>query len=130
MSAGYIIYSLDWDKFRQLVERPKPKQLKALGKMLRDGLEVHAGEFDAGDPISKWPTDLKSLARIAGQRLELPDWYGDLLIPGKALWEGVIFSACMKCDEVDVGFRVDNDGIYPPRDTGTSPSGTGVPAVR
>jgi hypothetical protein len=35
-----------------------------------------------------------------------------LSTPGKSLWEGVIFGACMNCNDVDVGFRVDNDGIY------------------
>ena len=112
MSAGYIIYSLDWDNFQQLVERPTEGQLAALGKLLRDGLDEHDGEFEDGDPILDWPTEVESLAQIAAKRLALPDWYGDLSTPGKNLWEGVIFNACMRCDDIDVGFRVDNDGIY------------------
>jgi hypothetical protein len=112
MSAGYIIYSLDWDKFRQLVDRPTPEQLAALANLISDGLDEHDGEFDEGDPVQDWPSDLESLAKIAAQRLAMPDWYGDLSTTGKNLWEGVIFSACMNCDEIDVGFRVDSDGVY------------------
>jgi hypothetical protein len=112
MSAGYVIYSLDWDKFRRLVERPTRGQLAALAKLLRDEFEELDGEFEDGDPILGWPTDRRSLARIAAERLALPDWYGDLSTPGKNLWEGAIFTACQDCDAIDVGFRVDNDGVY------------------
>jgi hypothetical protein len=110
--AGYIIYSLDWDKFRQLVERPTKAQLTALAKWVRGGLEEHDGEFDEDDPISDWPTDARSLSRIVAERLPLQDWYGDLSRAGKSLWEGVIFGACLHGDGIDVGFRVDNDGVY------------------
>lgn len=112
MSAGYIIYSLEWDKFRNLVERPTPAQLATLGALLQDGLEEMGDEFDEGDPIGDWPRDAKSLEAIAARRLALPDWYGDLSEWGKNLWEGVVFSACMNNDAIDVGFRVDDDGVY------------------
>jgi hypothetical protein len=112
MSAGYIIYSLDADKFRRLITSPTSAELTAFGKLLAAGLEEFDGEFDEDDPISEWPTDTQSLARIAAQRLALSDWYGDLSYSGKNLWEGVIFGACQANKKFDVGFRVDNDGIY------------------
>jgi hypothetical protein len=108
--AGYIIYSLDWGKFQQFVGRPTPGQLVAFASRLWDGLEDR--EFDEGDPILGWPTNAKALAPIAAKRLAMPDWYGDLSATGKGLWEGTVFVACMNCEEFDVGFRVDNDGIY------------------
>lgn len=110
--AGYIIYSLDWDKFRKFVERPTPGQLAALGNLLSEGLEAEKGEFDEDDPVVTWATDSGGLAQIAANRLAMPDWYGDLTTPGKNLWQGAIFEACMDCDDIDVGFRVDSDGVY------------------
>lgn len=111
MSAGYIIYSLDWDKFQRLIEQPNQSQLAALAKLLRDGLDEQDGEWEDGDPILEWPADVDSLAHIAAKRLALPDWYGDLSTPGKTLWEGVVVNACTSGGDIDVGFRVDNDGI-------------------
>lgn len=112
MSAGYIIYSLDTNKFRELVEHPTPVQLAALGQLLSDAFEEFDGQFEEDDPILEWNTNSGSFAQIAAQRLALPDWYSDLSVTGKHLWESVIFNACMNCDDIDVGFRVDNDGIY------------------
>ncbi len=110
--AGYVIYSLDWKKFQRLVERPTRGQLAALAELLEGGLEEYDGEFEEGDPVGSWPRDRKSLARVAAERLALPDWYGDLSAAGKALWEGAVFTACQDCDGIDVGFRVDSDGVY------------------
>lgn len=112
MSSGYILYSLDAARFHQLVEQPTAGQLSALGTLLSDGLAELEGEFQEGDPILAWKTDVDSLARIAAQRLPRSDWYGDLSVTGKTLWEGVVFNACMDCKSLDVGFRVENDGIY------------------
>lgn len=108
--AGYIIYSLDWGKFQRFVERPMPGQLAAFTSRLCEGLREY--EFEKSDPMREWPTNGKSLAPIAAQRLVLPDWYGDLSATGKAFWEGAIFGACMDCEEIDVGFRAESDGIY------------------
>jgi hypothetical protein len=108
--AGYITYSLDWGKFQKFVERPTPGQLAAFASRLCGGLEEY--EFDEGDSMRAWPTKAKALAPIAAKRLALPDWYGDLSATGKALWEGAISGVCMDCEEIDAGFRVDNDGVY------------------
>lgn len=61
--------------------------------------------------VLRWPTDAGSLARVAAERLALPDWYGDLSAPGKDLWESVIFDACMGHPDTHVGFRRDGDGV-------------------
>jgi hypothetical protein len=108
--AGYIIYSLDWGKFQKFLERPTPGQLAVFAGRLCDDLESY--EFDEGDPILAWPTNPKALAPVAAKRLALPDWYGDLSASGKAHWESAIFGVCMDCEEIDVGFRVDDDGVY------------------
>jgi hypothetical protein len=104
--AGYFIYSLDWNKFRQLVDRPTPSQLTTLAKLVRDGLE------EEDDDSLDWPTDKKSLVELVSRRLALPDWYGDLSAAGKRVWEGVIFLACQDYKAIDVGFRVDGEGVY------------------
>ncbi|MFO0930950.1 MAG: hypothetical protein U0736_28630 [Gemmataceae bacterium] len=108
---GYILYSLDPEKFRRLVEQPSPQQLAALADRVRDGLDEQDGEFDEGDPVAAWPRDTAALTRLVADRLARPDWYGDLSTTGKNLWEGVIFGACMNDDAVDVDFRVDSDGV-------------------
>ncbi len=110
--AGYVIYSLDWNKFQQFVEHPTPDQLAILARRLSGGLEELDGEFDDGDPILEWPTDAKGLVPIAAARLAMPDWYSDLSTAGKTLWEGAIFGVCSDSDGIDVGFQAENDGIY------------------
>lgn len=110
--AGYIIYSLDWGKFQQFVEHPTRGQLAAFASLLCDGFEEYDGEFDEGDPVLAWPTDAKMLAPVAARRLALPDWYDDLSATGKSLWEGAVVNASMNCDEIDLGFRMDNEGVY------------------
>jgi hypothetical protein len=109
--AGYIIYSLDRGKFERFVKHPTPGQLAAFARLLSDGLEELDGEFDEGDPVAGWPTDATALAPIAAKRLATSDWYKDLSATGKTLWEGAVFNACMNCDEIDVGFRAENDGL-------------------
>lgn len=49
--AGYIIYSLDWDKFRGMVEHPTTAQLAILAQGVADERDNLDGEFDEGDPI-------------------------------------------------------------------------------
>jgi hypothetical protein len=75
----------------------------------REGLD---GEFDEDDPILGWPTAAKSLAPIVADRLARTDWYGDLSPAGKNLWEMTIFGVCLHSPKLDVGFRVDSDGVY------------------
>ena len=110
--AGYVIYSLDWAKFRDLVEQPTPTQLSQLARVLAEELENLDGEFEDDDPIQQWPTKPKGLVPIVAQRLALPDWYGDLSHAGKQLWEATVFGACMNCKKLGLDFRVDSDGVY------------------
>ena len=110
--AGYIIYSLDWEKFQEFVERPTSSQLSALEELLADGFEEYDGGFEEGDPVLGWADEPGGLAQVAARRLVLPDWYGDLSATGRDLWEGVVFGACSDREDIDVGFRVDSDGVY------------------
>lgn len=110
--AGYIIYSLDWDKFRALVEHPTAAQLTILAEGLaaeRDNLD---GQFDEGDPILGWPTDAEDLAPMIADRLARADWYGDLSEQGRQLWESAFYVTCMRQDDLGIDFRVDSDGVY------------------
>jgi hypothetical protein len=110
--AGYIIYSLDWPRFRDMVERPGKEQLVVLAHLLSDELEAMDEDIAASDPLLQGASDPGSLGDLVARRLALPDWYGDLSRGGKCLWQFVIFRACMNCDDLDLGFRVDSDGVY------------------
>ncbi len=110
--AGYIIYSLDWDKFHAMVEHPTPAQLAILARGLAEERDELDGEFDEGDPILGWPSDAKALAPIVAERLARSDWYGDLSQVGKQLWETAFYVTCMRSRKLGVGFRVDSDGVY------------------
>ncbi len=44
--AGYILYSLDWDRFQSLVNNPTRKQLLKFAELISDGLDQHDGEFE------------------------------------------------------------------------------------
>jgi hypothetical protein len=110
--AGYVIYSLDWPKFTDLVERPTPPQLAALAKSLADEREELDGEFDDDDVVLDWPEDAKSLAPVVAERLARPDWYSDLSEVGRQLWETAFYVTCMRSRKLDIGFRVDSDGVY------------------
>src|SRR5215470_17638076 len=106
--AGYAIYSLDWDKFRAMVEQPTPAQLSILARGLADERDELDGEFEEDDPILGWPTAAKSLAPIVAERLARADWYGDLSPAGKQLWETAFYVTCMRSRKLGVGFRVDS----------------------
>jgi hypothetical protein len=110
--AGYIIYSLDWPKFTAMVERPTPVQLTLLAKSLAEELEGMEGEFDEDDSIIDWPIGAKALAPVVAERLALADWYGDLSEMGRQLWETNFYVSCMRAKKLDLGFRVDSDGVY------------------
>src|SRR4051812_10683715 len=102
MLAGYIIYSLDWPRFSDLVERPTAAQLSVLARQLAGDREGSEGEFDEGDPILGWPTTAKALAPIVADRLARADWYGDLSRVGKDLWESMIFTSCLHSRKLGV----------------------------
>ncbi len=110
--AGYILYSIDADKFRRLIEHPAPHELKIIRKMLAERLEDLNGACDDDDPILQWNSSPAALEAIVKQRLASDNWYSDLSTAGKELWEGLIFDICTDHDEFDLGFRVENDGIY------------------
>ncbi len=110
--AGYILYSIDANKFRRLVEQPTPHEIKTLRKMLAERLEDLDGECEDDDPILQWNSSPGALEAIVQQRLVSNDWYGDLSTAGKELWEGLIFDVCTDNNVLDLGFQVESDGIY------------------
>lgn len=110
--AGYILYSIDADKFRRLVEQPTQHEIKTLRKMLAERLEDLDGECEDDDPILQWNSSPAALEAVVRQRLASDDWYGDLSTAGKELWEGLIFDICTDNNVLDLGFRVESDGIY------------------
>jgi len=113
--AGYILYSLDWDKFAALVERPTAEQLRVLADLVADAIENPIWDFDDDDdPVLAWPDDPAGLPAVVARRLARTDWYGDLSDGGKTAWEGAIFQAGQNGDEhgLDLAFRVESDGVY------------------
>lgn len=110
--AGYILYSLDAKKFETFVASPTRPQLLAFAKCVADGLDGADANLEKGDPILDWPPKTEDLCDLLKQRLALPDWYGDLSDGGKGIWEGAVYSYCVDRKPKDVGFRVDNDGVY------------------
>lgn len=108
--AGYIIYSLDCDKFKSFVNDPSDEQLLSFSKLLSDGLDQSNDELDDDDAASDWPSDPEELRGVVKRRLARPDWYGDLSEPAQEAWSNAICSFCS--DTAEVGFRVDHDGVY------------------
>lgn len=110
--AGYVIYSLDSHKFRELIERPTSIQLAILAQGLAGEREDMDGEFDEDDPILHWPVDAESLAPVVAERLARTDWYLDLSAQGRDLWETSFYVTCMNEVDLDIGFRAESDGVY------------------
>jgi hypothetical protein len=110
--AGYIIYSLDADKFQSFVNNPTHKQLLAFAGLISDGLDDNDGAFDDGDPVQDWPSEPEELCPLVKGRLARPDWYGDLSDVASDIWCNAVFSFCCQTQPKEVGFRVDNDGVY------------------
>ena len=110
--AGYVLYSLDTDKFKRLIEYPSSDEMEVLASLLAGGFKQLRRDFEAGEPILRANADDDSRIQFITNRLPLNDWYGDLSEAGKNLWEGLIFEACYECDEIDVGFYPNcGDGI-------------------
>ena len=110
--ACYILYSIDANKFQRLVDQPTPHEIKTLRRMLAERLEDLDGECEDDDPILQWNSSPAALEANVRQRLTSDDWYRDLSTAGKELWEGLIFDICTDNNVQDLGFRVENDGIY------------------
>lgn len=110
--AGYFIYSLDWDKFQNFVNKPTSKQLLEFAEIISDGLDGADDVFEEDDPVHDWPSEPEELRDLVKERLARPDWYGDLSAGGKSIWSEAVWGfCCHKCSK-EVGFRADHDGIY------------------
>jgi hypothetical protein len=110
--AGYILYSLDWDKFQEFVNNPTDKQLLGVAKLITEGLGGDDDEFDEELPPRAWPNDRGKTRDLVKERLARPDWYGDLSEVDKSAWSSAISGFCSGPGGKTVGFRVDNNGIY------------------
>jgi hypothetical protein len=108
--AGYIIYSLDWDKFQSFVNNPTRKQLLGFARNISDGLDQDDGAFEDGDPVHDWPSEPEELCHLVKERLARPDWYGDLSSVAQNIWGNAVYSFCSSTSKDAVGFRVDHDG--------------------
>lgn len=111
--AGFIIYSLDWNKFKNFVSNPTDEQLLSFSTFLSDGLDQVNEDLDEDsedDMVSDLPSDPEELRGVVKQRLARPDWYGDLSAPAQEAWSNAVYSFCSDTEEV--GFRVDHDGVY------------------
>lgn len=135
--AGYMIYSLDWDKFQRFLNSPTDKQLAAFTNWISEGLgdggdddeeiddeiddeddeiddeddDEEEDDFEAREPVCDWPTEPAALRAAVKERLTRPDWYGDLSDGGKQIWETAVNYFCSE-ESNGVGFRVDHDGVY------------------
>jgi hypothetical protein len=110
--AGYVLYSLDWDRFQGLVNNPTRKQLLKFSELISNGLHRHDREIQDGDPVHDWPSEPVELCDLVKDRLARLDWYGDLSNVGKDIWCSAVFSFCSSTGRDAVGFRVEHDGIY------------------
>jgi hypothetical protein len=110
--AGYIIYSLDWNKFQSFVNNPTPKQLLAFAEIVSKGFGDDDDAFEEGDPVRDWPREPEELCDLVKERLARPDWYGDLSNAGKSIWAAAVDGFCQHTGAKTVGFRVDHNGIY------------------
>jgi hypothetical protein len=110
--AGFVLYSLDWDKFQSFVNNPTRKQLEKLADLISDGLDRHDGDFKDGDPVHDWPSKSDELCDLVKERLARPNWYGDLSDLGKEIWCDAVYDFCSTSGPDAVGFHVEHDGIY------------------
>ena len=114
--AGYILYSLDWDRFQTFVNNPTRDQLAKFAGIISDGLrgddEFEADEREDEAPVRVWPSESEELCDMVKERLARPDWYGDLSDVDKSVWAAAVEGFCSDTGARSVGFRVDHDGIY------------------
>ena len=107
--AGFFLYSLDAEAFRQLTTAPTKAQCLAGADAIVDDLAERLGDYvgEEADP-DKWPLDRLLLAKAIRARLVSPDWYSDLRAGDAAIWADVVFQL-IQDDGMD--FRNDNDGF-------------------
>lgn len=109
--AGYIIYSLDGEKFQQFVEQADDATLATFADIFSQTMDEYYDEFEKDDPLRDWPVDPGELAPKLKQRLTSPDWYEGFSNTGKAVWESSLQNLCMD-DTKLLGFDCESDGVY------------------
>ena len=110
--AGYIISSLDWNKFQRFINSPTQEQLLAFAQLVCEELHEEDSQFRKGDPVRDWPREAEELSALIQHRLALPDWYGDLSDVGKTVWESAVYHFCIDEKADDVGCECESDGVY------------------
>jgi hypothetical protein len=114
--AGYFIYSLDGEKFQQLVTNPSPEQGLILADALLQNLDDILSEIDEDDEdaadLKKWPADRDKLAASIIIRLAKPDWYSDLTMGDAAVLDSIVHSLTDEPgQQIGIDFRAENDGF-------------------
>ncbi|WP_040352878.1 hypothetical protein [Blastopirellula marina] len=110
--AGYFLYSLDTGSVEKFLADPTSDQLTRYAKPLAKSLQKQRDDLEPTDPLHDWPTDAEALTPLVQQRLATIDWYADLSVRGKGLWEGAAFSFLTdKRSRKEFNFRAESDGI-------------------
>ena len=126
--AGFVIYSLDLEKFQQFVTNPTDEQLLRFANIVSEGLDYEQDEDDYDDEddeddedgeeedagpsvLTTWPVEPKELVPVLREWMAKDDWYADLLEYEKDTFESFVRSYYSDEDS-DLGFRVDSDGVY------------------
>ena len=109
--AGYIIYSLDWNRFEQFVKQPTDQQLLAFADLFSQAVEADFDELDEEDPVKNWPVEPEELAPHLKAVLSQDNWYGGFSDAGKQVFERTLQNFCME-GEHEMGFDVESDGVY------------------
>jgi hypothetical protein len=110
--AGYFLYSLDWQKVQQFLEKPSDADVRAMAESISDYLDELDGEIEDDDPEALWPSDPNDLENLVRNRLAMLDWYGDLSDSGKQIWERSLTGLCASDTLNPFDFECESDGIY------------------
>jgi len=85
--AGYFLYSLDFEVFKQLTTAPTDEMARLVAQVLL--LELEESDPDEID-TQKWPSDVDALAATVKNRLAASDWYSDLTYGSAVMWDNML----------------------------------------
>lgn len=105
--AGYYIYSIDPEVFKQLTTEPTPEQAQILADQILDDSEI------AAESIFNLERD--PLAAAIQERLASDDWYSDLSYADGLVWESIIELIRESASEslgIELHTDTDFDSVY------------------